>query len=222
MNKVKPLILIVGILLYLFGFIGFVYPLSFSNKTETFYEVRTINDRNGLAIDSHGNFYIGDGEKNNIQVFSNTGNFLYGLTIDTNSGSFNFGIDSNDIIHVITVRNNLHLKFRNGELISEEIVDYDRKEEIREMYKMSDGDLLTNWTTGSTYKKDLKNYKLTLGKDIKVYDSISKTSEIIPLDIPIWPFSNSVFWLIGVIGLGLIFWSYGWACLKKLHPKYKK
>lgn len=220
MKKVKPYIFVLGILLLIFGFFGFFLSLPFPNKIERFTDVKTINDRNGMVVDSFGNIYIGDLQKNTIQVFSKTGSFLYGFTINT-SGTYNFGIDEDDNIHVVTIRNNKHLIFESGFLVNEENIDYEQIMELEKKYKMPDGSLVTNYTTGSQYIRDSKKYRFTLGKNIEVTDLETKTTTTIKLNIPWWPLSIFSFWLTAAIGMILCLITYGFRLLKDIRKTYR-
>ncbi len=142
MKKTKVIGLILGIVLFLFGFLGFFSAFATSVKTvqETFEKARPINEKNGLAVDSEGNFYVGDAQGSYIQVFDKTGKFKYGFTFETGgSGWFAFGIDENNVLHIVTARTESHLQFSNGLLIAGEKITYEQRKTLEEKYNMSDG-----------------------------------------------------------------------------------
>lgn len=202
MKKLKIIGAILGVLCVLFGFCGFFmsFAMSTSKKHGTFYSAKPINDVNGMAVDTDGYIYIGDKEGSYIQVFDESGNFAYGFSFDTGSGWFEFGIDKNNIIHIVTARTDSHLQYLNGNLQSTEKIDYDRQNELDSMYNM---------TTGSSFTKNNKEYSVAQNHKLKIYDSLSNSIHTIPLGVPIWPFPILVYWLIGAVGVGLIFWSFG-------------
>jgi hypothetical protein len=214
LKKLKPYIFVFAIFLLIFGFIGFFSSIATPKKVGKFYKAKAINERNGIVVDSKDCIYIGDLQGNTIQVFSDSSIFLYGFYINT-KGYFSFGIDDEDNIHVIKGYD-YHQIFKDGTLISEEEIDKVKVEELRELYQMSDGSILSNWTKGPKYTKDSRIYQLTFFKNVRITNINTNESNLINLDIPKWPLPISIYWLIAAIGLVLVFITYGFKFMREL------
>lgn len=211
MKKLKISLVILGVILFWIGFGGFFGGFRNYHSVEIFYKVRSIAQAGGIVIDSKGNFYIGDDERNTIQVFSESGEFLYGFTIQGGGGGvFSFGIDNEDNIHVVTARGDNYDIIKDGLLISEEEIDEKRKQELIEQYSM-DG--------GKVYVTKTHKYIVTFARNIKVYNLFNRDSRRIDLKIPFWPPSVAVFWLTAVIGAALVVLPFNY---KKIKPWFKK
>lgn len=209
MKKLKISLVILGVILFWIGFGGFFGSFRFYHSFETFSRARSIPQVEGIVVDSKGNFYIGDDEKDTIQVFSATGEFLYGFFVkDSGSGLFAFGIDNEDNIHVVNAGGYSIIK--DGLLVSEEEVKYERKEELIEQYSM-DG--------GKVYVTNTHKYKVTFFRNIKVYDLETNDTRTIDLKVPFWPPSIAVFWFTAVIGAALVALPFNY---KKIKPWFKK
>lgn len=170
----------------------------------TFYSEKPLKYVNGMAVDTNGYIYIGDEEGSYIQVFDENGKFSYGFSFDTGAGWFEFGIDKNNIIHIVTARTDSHFQYLNGNLLSVEKIDYEQQCELQSAYDMSSSDSFT---------ANFKEYQLTNHK-LKIYDETNNRDKTVSLSVPVWPFPIFVYWLIGAAGMGLIFWSFGWKELK--------
>lgn len=210
MKKLKVSLVIIGIIFFWIGFGGFFLSFRFNyHSFETFSKARSIPHVDGIVIDSKGNFYIGDDEKDTIQVFSATGKFLYGFIVkDSGNGLFHFGIDNEDNIYVVTSGGYSIIK--DGLLVLEEEVNYERIKELIELYSMEGG---------KVYVTKTHKYKVTFARNIKVYNLSTKDTSIIDLNIPFWPPSVAVFWLTAIIGAALVALPFNY---KKIKPWFKK
>lgn len=202
-NKFKTLKIfftIIGIFLLLFGFIGFMTCAATSTSSvnvSKYYKPYPLNDKNGLVVDSNGNIYIGDTQTGSIQVYDMSGNFQYGFNFPTGgSGWFTFGIEQ-DKIHVLTTRTQSHFIFNNGELISSEKgIDYNQSEKLQKQYHM---------TTDNSYELNNRIYTISTTNTIDVKDKATGQIQQIHLNVPIYPFPIYVFWIIGVMGMALLY-----------------
>jgi hypothetical protein len=162
-----------------------------------YYEQYPLNDINGVAADSSGNIYIGEGQTGSIQVYDNQGNFKYGFSFPTGgAGWFAFGIEQ-DRIHIVTARTDSYFIFYKGELVySEKEIDYSYSQELQKKYHM---------TESKSFVTDDKVYRILRHDAISIKDSLSGKIENIHLNVPIWPFSIDTFWGIGAFGMVLMF-----------------
>lgn len=192
----KILLTLLGFSLVLFGLIGFVSN-SFQTRSgdiEKYYNQHSLNDKNGLTVDSDNNIYIGELQTNSIQVYDHLGNFQYGFRISKDHVNwFKFGINE-DKIHIITGATNNYFVFDKGELISH-TKEFNQKE-LETKYNMNK----TNY-----FETNNKVYNITPFNTVIIKDKSSNEVEKIHLNSPIWPFSIVIFWLIMVCGMGLIF-----------------
>jgi len=114
--NLKMVVSIASVLLILTSAFGIIYNMAASpgNRIGRFYNELPIL-YNGIAVDSMGNIYIGIRLHNAIQVYDNTGMFLYHFSFPSNGGGvFAFYIDENDIVHVAVARGVGYLAFYNG------------------------------------------------------------------------------------------------------------
>lgn len=195
----KTVLTIVGFCLFLFGLMGFAMDYGTSigkTEIEKYYKQQPLNEKNGIAVDSNGNIYVGDGQTGSIQVYDNIGNFQYGFSFPTGgSGWFEFGIEQ-DKIHIVTARTESYFIFDRGELVySEKGIKYDRSEKLQAQYNMKND---------SSYIANNKIYKISSLNNVSINDKVSGKLENIYLNAPIWPFPIAVFWGMGAAGIGLI------------------
>ncbi|PAB55461.1 hypothetical protein [Anaeromicrobium sediminis] len=199
-NIIKMVLTVVAMFLFLFGWIGgFISGLSSmdSVNSQKYYKQYPLNEKNGIAVDSDSNIYIGEGQTGSIQVYDSTGNFQYGFGFPTGGGGwFAFGIKE-DRIHIVTARTDSYFIFDKGELVySEKEIDYKRSEELQAEYNM-------------TYKKSFfkgnKTYKISSRNTVSIKDKLNGKVERIHLKVPIWPFSFKIFHNIASASMGLIF-----------------
>lgn len=167
-------------------------------KIEKYFQQHPLNEKHGIAVDSDGNIYIGEGQTGSIQVYDNIGNFQYGIAIPTfKPGYFGFGIEQ-DKIHIITARDSSHYIFDKGELVSyEKGIDDKRMKDLEKQYPPSN--------PANSYVTNNKIYKTLLFNTVSIDDKVNGTVEKIHLNSPIWPFSTFVFWIMGATGMGLIY-----------------
>ncbi len=184
---------VLEICMTLFGFFGFMLSVSRSSvNVSKYYDQYPLNQKNGIAVDSSGNIYIGEGERDCIQVYDSKGSFQYGFRFPTGSGRFTFGIDG-DQVHIVTARTHAYFVFDQGELsYSEKNIDENRSEQLQETYHMSDENQFT--AGGNTYAIRSLN-------TVSVKDGATGQTEKIRLNAPLWPFSVFVFWFIAAMGL---------------------
>lgn len=197
--KKKIILTLLGFSFVLFGLIGFVSNSfqGMSSKLEKFYIQHPLNDKNGLVIDSNNNIYVGETQTGSIQVYNSEGNFEYGFSFPTGgAGWFTFGID-NDKIHVITARTDSYFIFENGDLISQ-TKEFNSKE-LQYKYKMN---------RNNYFEKDDKIYTINFMSTVSIKDKANDKIEKINLNTPFWPFSIVFFWLIGAMGMVIIFFTH--------------
>jgi hypothetical protein len=110
-----------GIALLVLILLGFFISTrnNFSSQIERFDEPKSTHSIYGVAVDSTGKIHFGLTEYNAIQVYDNTGTFLYGFSFPTDTGVFTFYIDPNNIVHVATARGRKVFSFENGYLVNE-------------------------------------------------------------------------------------------------------
>ena len=198
-KKLKIILNILFICLFLFGYIGFAI-IAINNMggkayNGKYYNQYPLNDKNGIAVDSMGNIYIGEGERSCIQVYDINGNFQYGFNIPTAGGGFVFGV-YNDMLYIITFRTSVYLIINQGKLISQEEIDYDKSIDLQQKYNMSDSNM---------FIKNNIVYKISMDNVLSIENKLTDDNTKIKLNTPAWPFSILIFWLMVAIGGGLIF-----------------
>ncbi|MCL2224789.1 MAG: hypothetical protein FWB96_07470 [Defluviitaleaceae bacterium] len=113
----------IGLLLLIIGFFGFFLTLNVpvTGRVGRFYDQMHMPRINGMAVDSAGNIFVGaGGHLGAIQVFDNTGIFLYRFTFPPGGGAyFTFYIDDDDIVHVAVARGSRYMAFKDGYLVGE-------------------------------------------------------------------------------------------------------
>jgi hypothetical protein len=196
----KIVLTIVAFCLILFGWMGFMISASYSmgkSGVDKYYEQYPLNDVNGIAVDSAGDIYIGEGQTGSIQVYNSQGNFKYGFSFPTGgAGWFAFGIE-HDKIHIVTARTDSYFVFSNGELVySEKEIDYNHSEELQKKYHM---------TENYSFATSNKTYRILQHDTVSIKDSLSGQVEKVHLNVPFWPFSIDTFWGIGAFGMVLMF-----------------
>lgn len=196
----KIVLSFVAFCLFWFGMMGFMMSAgSNMGKVEIkkLYKQHHLNEKNGIAVDSDGNIYIGEGETGSIQVYDSLGNFQYGFSFPTGgSGWFVFGIEQ-DKIHIVTARTESYFIFDKGELaFSEKGINNDRLKELQTQYHMN---------KDNSYITSNKIYKVSSLNTVSIQDKLNGQVEIIHLNVPIWPFPIFVFWWIAAAGMGLLF-----------------
>ncbi len=192
-----------GCMIAAVGLMLFLSVASSSAKADftSLYSAAPIDGFNGLAVDSNGHILIGSAENSRIQVFSPNGEFLYGFSFPTSGGSFTFGIDHMDTIHVIVYRPDTYLQYKNGTLLSSEKVDYSEQKYLEEKYQMALK--RTNDYSG-------KRYSLLGRRRVVIEDLKTKDKSTVRLDTSAWRLSIFQSWLIMASGIGLIFWGFAW------------
>lgn len=196
MKRIKLIEAVIGGICLLFGLVGFCLSFveSISNKG-VFYTAKAINHINGVAVDVDKNIYIGDEEGGYIQVFNNDGTFQYGFSFTTGRGRFAFGVDDQNIVHIVTARTKDYLEYYNGEPLCVQGIDGDLAQGIENSYHMS---------SGTTFVNDNLQYKTTLFHKVRIYDPSGNLIKTISLKVPIFPLSMSCYSLIGTFGMGLL------------------
>lgn len=216
MKTLKVIAFIIGFILILFGLTGFLSSTATAPTDENGMMVSSLplNEVNGIAVDSKRQIYVGDGQSSCIQVFSNTGQFIYGFSFPTGgAGWFAFGIDNHDVIHIVTARTDSYFQYFNGERIYSESIDYSRQNQLEKAFNMS---------YGNSYESYNKEYSVSSRNQITIHDISSNNKEKIILDTPFWPLSTFTYWLIFAGGMGLWFWSFAWKLIKSSKSYNKK
>ncbi len=200
-NKVVRIIItMIAVCLVLFGFIGFLASATGTMNDmnpNIYHDQHSLNDKNGIAVDSFGNIYIGEGETGSIQMYDHTGLFQYGWSFPTGGGGwFVFGIDK-DQIHVVTARTDSYFVFKDGELVySEENISYEHSRDLQKRYNMSE----TN-----CFIMDNTIYRISFLNTVKIENNSAGYADTIQLNAPAWPFPVFAFWMIAAVGMALLF-----------------
>ncbi|MCL2224333.1 MAG: hypothetical protein FWB96_05120 [Defluviitaleaceae bacterium] len=120
MNKLKISITILCLHLVLFGVATTFVSIGSipQGRIGRFYDELPLWGMNGIVVDNVGNVYFGTGINNSIQVYDNTGVFLYRFAVPAGSGMFTFYIDNEDTVYVAAARGGV-FSFRDGYLVSE-------------------------------------------------------------------------------------------------------
>ena len=215
-KTLKIIAFIIGFVIIIFGFSGFFssFATATTNEDGMMASSLPLNEVNGIAVDSKGQIYIGDGQSSCIQVFNNTGQFMYGFAFPTGgAGWFAFGIDDQDLIHIVTARTDSYFQYYNGERIYSESIDYSRRKQLEKSYDMSDG---------NSFKSCNKEYSVSSRDQITVHDISSNERVKIILNTPLWPLSIFTYWLFGAGGIGLWFWSFAWKWIRNNSKSFNK
>ena len=210
-KKVLPTVLtvtaaIAGIMLIVFSFpaVSFAYQNMFRNpRIERSYNQWPIRAVVGISVDSNGNIYYGVdhgfGRASSIQVYSNEGIFLYGISFPTWTGMYFFYVDGDDIVRIFPARDGRTLSFRDGHLISSNqpidsterntIIQHIRRQQARSGFTDTHGNTYTTNPTTIT---------------VRMYDPNGNFIRNIQPDAPTLPlpFSTSLF--IAIAGLAII------------------
>ena len=189
-----------GFLGYMIAAVGLMLFLSIASSSSkadftSLYSAAPINGFNGLAVDSNGHILIGSAENSRIQVFSPNGEFLYGFSFPTSGGSFTFGIDHMDTIHVIVYRPDAYLQYKKDTLISSEKVDFSGQKYLEEEYQK---------TLNRSYEYFGKRYSLLGRRWLVIEDLKTNGKSTVRLNSSVWRLSVFQSWLLLVCGIGLI------------------
>ena len=196
----KTCMTLLAVGLFFLGFMGFMISAMYSmgqKDIEKYYKQHPLNDKRGIAVDSSGNIYIGEGQTGSIQVYDSQGNFQYGFSFPTGgAGWFDFGIEQ-DKIHIVTARTDSYFIFDRGELVyCEEGINYNRSKNLQAKYNMAQS---------NSFDIGNKVYKISSFNTVLIQDNTIGNVEKIYLNTPLWPLSFGLFWVIGVCGMGLIY-----------------
>ena len=192
--KTKLGITLVGLFLLLAGFMGFIASVGNSVRGQfgRFYDQVPIHELIGIVVDGSGNIFWGTSNHNSIQVYDNTGAFLYRFSFPTGGGTFSFYIDSYDILHVATARGNRVFSFKEGVLINEE-----RCEDSSSFYEFR------NRRQREYVDRDGNIYRIR-PRWVRMYDEHDNFMRTIFARTPIWPFSPIIMWLIVILGIIMV------------------
>ena len=195
---------IFGYALCIFGFLCFSSSAATNiNSVEsTFYKAQPINMCAGLVVDTNGNIYIGSGDTNSILVFNRNGQFQYGFSFPSSGGSFAFGLDSSDTIHVVVYRTDTYYEYRHGAKILRETTTHVQQIDLAEQYHMHEN--------SSAYTRNDTMYELSGRRTLVITRISTGEKQKVILDTPFWPLSTLQGWLISAVGMGLVFWSFAW------------
>jgi hypothetical protein len=192
-KSINTALKILAVPIALVGFYGFCMGVALGNdEVSKFYVQHPLNEKCGIAADSDGNIYVGESETGSIQVYNKQGVFQYGFGFPTGgSGSFAFGIDD-DKIHLVTAREDSYLVFDKGVLISEEIIDNDRSQELQKTYNMTNGFYCTC---------NNADYMISTFNTVTIEDKSGNLIEKFRLKkVPIWPFPIMIYWMMAAVG----------------------
>jgi len=160
MKYLRMISTLIGSLLMLCGFFGFF--LSFSNlssgRTGRFYDPLPVTTINGAVVDSSGNIYWGLSNPHSIQVYDNTGVFLYRFSFPTGGGaSYSFYIDSDDVIHIAVARGVGVFSIKDGYLVERRPVEGNEIAEFRTRRQ-------------NIYTDNGGNVYVLRGRGVRIYD----------------------------------------------------
>jgi len=182
-KKLKIISITIYFLIAPLCFIGIFFNAIKSNHPIISFDenILPVYDCHKIDIDNNGNFYVGSSEFSIIQVYDSNGSFKYKINVPSNSGGFEFYIDSSDYINIRTHRNNKEFIIKNKKII-----------ESNKSNKLNENHLKTNEI----------EYKLNLQKNITIYKN-NKLIDTVTLEKAYLPLSVLHYALI--IGLGLLF-----------------
>ena len=120
----KMVITIIGLFLFVFGYINTALSFGVYGIPGRFYSQTSMSSIYGIVVDSRGNIFFAL-STNSIQVFDNTGSFLYRFAYATPGGATTFAIDSNDIIYVAVARGGEIQSFYDGYLVERRMFTHD-------------------------------------------------------------------------------------------------
>ena len=86
----KRMLTILGILFFSFGFIEFMmlFVSACQDQTGRYIDQKPLYTTNGIAVDSKGYLYYGIREFSTIQVYDNTGVFMYRFSFRTRGAGY--------------------------------------------------------------------------------------------------------------------------------------
>jgi hypothetical protein len=193
---------ILGILFFSFGLIEFtmLFVSASQDQTGRYIDQKPLYTTNGIAVDSKGYLYYGIREFNTIQVYDNTGVFMYRFSFGTGgAGYFVFIIDDEDIVHVATARQNCIYSYQNGDLINTyQYVDVKEESDTIDTFRGLQRD---------HFMDEYGNRYIVEGRTIEIYNSNGALLRSVTPKAPVWPFPFLAYWIIMSLGMFLIFLS---------------
>jgi hypothetical protein len=110
----KVCVTLIGIIIFIFGFVFFVGSAFESVDTPTFKisnQFLPISQSTEYDIDSDYNIYVAVEEASTIQVYNSKGMFMKSYSFNTGGGGvFDFFIDNNDILRILVHRGEYELE----------------------------------------------------------------------------------------------------------------
>ena len=194
--KARVVFTIIGVVLLFFGFCAscvFMTVNTVAKQTGRFDDQKPLYEIRGIVVDSSGDIYYGIDNHSSIQVYDNTGGFLYRFAFKSVK-FLEFYIDKDDVLHVVMLTS-------NGDVYSL----YDGN--IIDTYKTADsGNMGISFRKlrESSYSDDRGNRYDISGTTVRMYDDNGTfIRKIVPNGAPVWPFPAFVYFGISIFG-GLI------------------
>ena len=196
LNAIRLILRIIGIPLFLIGGIGWFAPLAPLSWGSSDYEM-PLGDLIGIAVDSSGDIYCCSQYYSRVQKYNSEGHFLFALQIN-NGGAVRIRVNQNDQLEVVTTRNDRFYLFTpDGKMVKNKI-DIQLFSEIG-----TQGETECRGPNGSLYKI---TSSLLFPSVVKILP-LGEESTIISVPIQKWffmgPFPAFLFWVLGLIFLGL-------------------
>ncbi len=188
---------IISFLFLILSFISMVAALisltnSYSNKLEFLETEKPVRTVEKIAVDSEGLIYYHIPSFRSLQVYNNSGDFLYRIAFP---GDFHWTIDSEDLLHVVMRRNDrlsYHTIIARKAVLEEAVIDATDSENNMIIY---DNNKKTNYKDQIGYQYSIKE------KVVQVLDQNGDFVARIAPKGPIFPLSVGVFYFFFVVGI---------------------
>lgn len=194
--KSKAIITILGIIFFICGFFGIFLTMNFpvTGRIGRFYDQLPMGAVNRIVVDSSGNIYVGVTYRSSIQVYDNTGMFLYRFSFPGRGGTyFTFYIDNDDIVHVAVAREHGVFSFKNGYLIGER--EFIHANEIADIRNQSRREYVDN--EGNVYI-------IQRTRSVRMYDAHGNFIRRIAPHTPLRLLSPPVMLLVTFLGVVMV------------------
>lgn len=188
----KKILLIISILVSILGFYLSWYgnrkfmPDKIPENALIFEEPKALAGKVKILVDDHGDIYATSDGKCYFQKYDKDGNFLYGISIPTNGGSYD-SYFMNDALYIIVVRGNM-----GYEICGKEIKKLGEKE-------------ATGNLDGFQYKvvRGNESYISKKPHTIEIENSFTQENRMVQLQNTPLCESPIEAWLIGAMGVAL-------------------
>lgn len=164
---------------------------------EKFYSPVSVSGMTDIAVDSSDNIYIGSPDDSRVQVFNDSGQFLYGLNLPTGTGFFFMAV-SDDKLYVYLVRADKEVTIDNGTVVN-----------TVSGYYSSPDDFDSYFNTNSQ-----NNARIWFNK-VKISDNNGNLVKTVTLPVSVYPFSIDTVMPLLLMGVVIFFIVTVWKFLKR-------